>query len=85
MPGIPEKLRFPSSFSIICLFMRAMQVNNSTQGPTLIASELPQPRPGEGELLIQRPRRGRNPHRAELVSDNSDERRNAAQGGCTRA
>jgi NADPH:quinone reductase-like Zn-dependent oxidoreductase len=29
-----------------------MQVNNSTEGPALIASELPQPRPGEGELLI---------------------------------
>ena len=29
-----------------------MQVNNSTQGPALAAKELPQPRPGEGELLI---------------------------------
>jgi NADPH:quinone reductase-like Zn-dependent oxidoreductase len=29
-----------------------MQVNNSTQGPALIATELPRPRPGEGELLI---------------------------------
>ena len=33
--------------------MKAMQVNNSTQGPALIATELPQPRPGEGELLIR--------------------------------
>jgi NADPH:quinone reductase-like Zn-dependent oxidoreductase len=33
-------------------FMRAIQVNNSTQGPALIATELPRPRPGEGELLI---------------------------------
>jgi NADPH:quinone reductase-like Zn-dependent oxidoreductase len=33
-------------------FMRAMQVNNSIQGAALIAAELPQPRPGEGELLI---------------------------------
>jgi NADPH:quinone reductase-like Zn-dependent oxidoreductase len=32
--------------------MKAMQVNDSTQGPALIATELPQPRPGEGELLI---------------------------------
>jgi NADPH:quinone reductase-like Zn-dependent oxidoreductase len=32
--------------------MKAMQVNNSKQGPALIATELPQPRPGEGELLI---------------------------------
>jgi NADPH:quinone reductase-like Zn-dependent oxidoreductase len=30
-----------------------MQVNNSTQGPALIATELPQPRPREGELLIR--------------------------------
>jgi NADPH:quinone reductase-like Zn-dependent oxidoreductase len=34
------------------LKMKAMQVNNSTEGPALIATELPQPRPGEGELLI---------------------------------
>lgn len=33
--------------------MKAMQVNNSTQGPALIAAELPQPQPGEGELLIR--------------------------------
>jgi NADPH:quinone reductase-like Zn-dependent oxidoreductase len=32
--------------------MKAMQVNNSTPGPALIAAELPQPRPKEGELLI---------------------------------
>ena len=32
--------------------MKAMQVNHSTQGPPLIATELPQPKPGEGELLI---------------------------------
>jgi hypothetical protein len=34
------------------LKMKAMQVNNSTEGPALIATELPQPRPGEGKLLI---------------------------------
>jgi NADPH:quinone reductase-like Zn-dependent oxidoreductase len=33
--------------------MKAMQVNHSTQGPVLIATELPQPEPGEGELLIR--------------------------------
>lgn len=33
--------------------MKAMQVNNSAQGPALVSSELPQPRPGEGELLIR--------------------------------
>jgi NADPH:quinone reductase-like Zn-dependent oxidoreductase len=33
-------------------FMKAMQVNNSTQGPSLIANEVPRPRPGEDELLI---------------------------------
>jgi NADPH:quinone reductase-like Zn-dependent oxidoreductase len=33
--------------------MKAMQVNSSTQGPSLIAAELPQPQPGEGELLIR--------------------------------
>src|SRR5271169_5495674 len=33
--------------------MRAMQVNNSTQGPALIATVVPRPRPGEGELLIR--------------------------------
>jgi NADPH:quinone reductase-like Zn-dependent oxidoreductase len=29
-----------------------MQVNNSAQGPALIATEVPRPRPGEGEMLI---------------------------------
>jgi NADPH:quinone reductase-like Zn-dependent oxidoreductase len=33
--------------------MKAMQVNNATQGPVLIAAEVPQPQPGEGELLIR--------------------------------
>jgi NADPH:quinone reductase-like Zn-dependent oxidoreductase len=32
--------------------MKAMQVNNANMGPALIATELPRPRPGEGELLI---------------------------------
>jgi NADPH:quinone reductase-like Zn-dependent oxidoreductase len=32
--------------------MKAMQVNHSAQGPPLTATELPQPEPGEGELLI---------------------------------
>ena len=32
--------------------MKAMQVNHSTQGPLLIATELTQPEPGEGELLV---------------------------------
>jgi NADPH:quinone reductase-like Zn-dependent oxidoreductase len=32
--------------------MKAMRVSNSTQGPALIASELPRPLPGEGGLLI---------------------------------
>ncbi len=43
------------AFSIICLLepMKAMLVDNSTQGPALIAAELPQPQPGEGELLIR--------------------------------
>jgi NADPH:quinone reductase-like Zn-dependent oxidoreductase len=41
-----------SFFDHLTLKMKAMQVNNSTQGPALIAIELPQPRPGEGELLI---------------------------------
>ena len=44
--------------------MKAMQVNNSTQGPALIAAELPQPQPGEGELLIQCPCGRGNAHRA---------------------
>jgi NADPH:quinone reductase-like Zn-dependent oxidoreductase len=33
--------------------MRAMQVNQSTQGPALIAAELPQPQPAAGEVLIR--------------------------------
>lgn len=33
--------------------MKAMAVNNAKQGPILIASALPQPQPGEGELLIR--------------------------------
>jgi NADPH:quinone reductase-like Zn-dependent oxidoreductase len=32
--------------------MRAMQVNNSGQGPALLEGDLPQPEPGEGELLV---------------------------------
>lgn len=32
--------------------MKAMQVNSSPQGQALIATELPRPRPGEGEVLI---------------------------------
>lgn len=33
--------------------MKAMRVNNAQQGPTLIAAPLPQPQPGDGELLIR--------------------------------
>ena len=33
--------------------MKAMQVNHAGQGPVLIATELPQPEAGEGELLIR--------------------------------
>ena len=33
--------------------MKAMEVNRADQGPVLIAIELPQPEPGEGELLIR--------------------------------
>jgi NADPH:quinone reductase-like Zn-dependent oxidoreductase len=33
--------------------MRAMQVNQSTQGPVLVAAELPQPQPAAGEVLIR--------------------------------
>ena len=33
--------------------MKAMQVNHADRGPALIATELPQPEPGEGELLIR--------------------------------
>lgn len=32
--------------------MKAMQVNDANPGPALIATELPRPSPGEGELLI---------------------------------
>jgi NADPH:quinone reductase-like Zn-dependent oxidoreductase len=33
--------------------MRAMQVSQSTQGPALVAAELPQPQPAAGEVLIR--------------------------------
>jgi NADPH:quinone reductase-like Zn-dependent oxidoreductase len=33
--------------------MKAMQINRADRGPVLIATELPQPEPGEGELLIR--------------------------------
>jgi NADPH:quinone reductase-like Zn-dependent oxidoreductase len=33
--------------------MKAMQLNNSKQGPALTAVELPQPQPGEGDLLVR--------------------------------
>jgi NADPH:quinone reductase-like Zn-dependent oxidoreductase len=33
--------------------MKAMQVNHADRGPLLIATELSQPEPGEGELLIR--------------------------------
>jgi NADPH:quinone reductase-like Zn-dependent oxidoreductase len=33
--------------------MKAMQVNDANRGPVLIATELPQPEAGEGELLIR--------------------------------
>src|ERR1700690_3535547 len=33
--------------------MKAMQVNQSTQGPALVAAELPQPEPAVGEVLIR--------------------------------
>src|ERR1700677_3913333 len=33
--------------------MKAMQLNHADQGPVLVATELPQPEPGEGELLIR--------------------------------
>ena len=32
--------------------MKAMRVNNAQQGPILVAASLPQPQPGDGELLI---------------------------------
>jgi NADPH:quinone reductase-like Zn-dependent oxidoreductase len=43
---------FLRTFNHPFIAMKAMQVNHSTQGPLLIAAELPQPEPGEGELLI---------------------------------
>src|SRR5262245_3742934 len=33
--------------------MKAMRVNNAQQGPILVAASLPQPEPGDGELLIR--------------------------------
>jgi D-arabinose 1-dehydrogenase-like Zn-dependent alcohol dehydrogenase len=55
MPGNTQR----KSMTLLLVFehlfllkMKAMQVSNSTQGPALIAAELPRPRPGEGELLI---------------------------------
>jgi NADPH:quinone reductase-like Zn-dependent oxidoreductase len=33
--------------------MKAMKVNQSTQGPALVAAELPQPEPAVGEVLIR--------------------------------
>ena len=33
--------------------MKAMQLNQADRGPALIEAELPQPEPGEGELLIR--------------------------------
>src|SRR5262249_21201191 len=33
--------------------MKAMRVNNAQQGPLLVAASLPQPQPGDGELLIR--------------------------------
>ena len=33
--------------------MKAMRVNNAQQGPILVAASLPQPQPGDGELLIR--------------------------------
>jgi NADPH:quinone reductase-like Zn-dependent oxidoreductase len=44
----PKVLRLSS----IIQAMKAMQVNTSTREPLLIAAELPQPQPREGELLI---------------------------------
>jgi NADPH:quinone reductase-like Zn-dependent oxidoreductase len=38
---------------ILRLMMKVMQVNQSTQGPPLIAAELPQPQPAAGEVLIR--------------------------------
>src|SRR5277367_3229734 len=39
--------------SSVKFMMRVMQVNPSTQGPALIAAELPQPQPAAGEVLIR--------------------------------
>jgi NADPH:quinone reductase-like Zn-dependent oxidoreductase len=51
--AISEKTATLRSFCIIFLNkMKAIQVNNSNHGLPLIASEIPQPRPSEGELLI---------------------------------
>ena len=33
--------------------MKAMRVNGSGQGPVLVAAELPEPQPAEGELLVR--------------------------------
>jgi NADPH:quinone reductase-like Zn-dependent oxidoreductase len=54
MPGNIKKIYdSPLVFDHLSLLkMKAMQVNNSTQGSALIATELPRPRPGEGEVLI---------------------------------
>jgi NADPH:quinone reductase-like Zn-dependent oxidoreductase len=46
-----ENPRFPLPFSIICFDMKAIQLNNAERA--LIAVELPQPEPREGELLIR--------------------------------
>jgi NADPH:quinone reductase-like Zn-dependent oxidoreductase len=51
--AIPKKIcNSPVVSDHLSLKMKAMQVNNSTQGPSLAVSDLPQPSPGEGELLI---------------------------------
>jgi NADPH:quinone reductase-like Zn-dependent oxidoreductase len=52
MPGNSEKNAIPKLILDHLHFMRVMQVNNSTRGPALVATELPRPLPGEGELLI---------------------------------
>jgi NADPH:quinone reductase-like Zn-dependent oxidoreductase len=54
MPGNLEKIQnSPLVFDhLLFMKMKAMQVNDANQGPALIATELPRPRPGEGELLI---------------------------------
>jgi NADPH:quinone reductase-like Zn-dependent oxidoreductase len=40
-------------YSSICFEMKAMRVNPLTPGPVLVAADLPQPQPVEGELLIR--------------------------------